>query len=75
MTTKLKIKLNKATGLPVRVKLNQSPRVSPATYKRLCDWQYLGPGLGLLIDRLATHAVATGFDPVTCTTSTPKKIG
>lgn len=49
-----------------RVRLCQGPTVDQHTLATLAEWQAKGVSYGELIDRLVTHCLSTGYDPVTC---------
>lgn len=48
-----------------RVRLCGGPFIDAATMSDLKAWQARGASYGVAIDRLAQHAKASGFDPVT----------
>lgn len=58
-------------GEEKRIRLCNGPTVDQHTLADLHEWHRQGVSYGVLIDRLTTHAKASGFDPVTNTT--PKK--
>jgi hypothetical protein len=49
-----------------RVRIANGPTVDANTAENFERWHKLGPSFGVIIDRLTSHALATGFDPVTC---------
>ena len=49
------------------------PSIDKTTLGALNDWQSRGPSYGVLIDRLTSHALSTGFDPVTEKTIKPSQ--
>jgi hypothetical protein len=49
-----------------RVRLCNGPIIDPSTMAILYHWHSQGVSYGELIDRLVTHALASGYDPVTC---------
>jgi len=47
-----------------RVLIGQNPRVAKPTLAQLKKWKAKkGPSVGVIIDRLTTHAVSTNFNP------------
>jgi len=54
-------------GEQPRVRLANGPTVDTNTAQLFSLWTSRGPSIGQLIDRLTSHALASGFCPVTCT--------
>ena len=60
-------------GTEPRTRLAGGPFVdTTTTLAQFTTWAGKGVSQGVVIDRLTTHALATGFDPVTNTITPPK---
>lgn len=62
-------KHHRQMGAEPRVRIANGPTVDSNTAQILGHWQSQGPSYGVIIDRLTSHALASGFSPVTCQVS------
>jgi hypothetical protein len=58
-------------GPALRVRLNGGPFVDPATLAIMSSWNAAGVSYGVQIDRCVSHAVASGYSPVSDTITRP----
>ena len=62
---------NQRGDLP-RVRLQGGPFVDAHVHNLIYEWKRRGVAVGLIVDRLVWHAMASGFDPIS--NSTPPLI-
>lgn len=61
-------------GPALRVRLNGGPFVDPETLAIMSSWNASGVSYGMQIDRCVSHAVASGYSPVSDTITRPAVI-
>lgn len=63
------VRHHRQIGAEPRVRIANGPTVDINTAATFEAWHKAGPSYGVIIDRLTSHALASGFSPVTCQVS------